>query len=71
MTEIHRISKTAACRTPVEFVMNPQAVHAGPPMKILIVKDRPSAGGGIHNYYNAIGKYLGVAPHYTEVGRQY
>lgn len=40
-------------------------------MKILIIRDRPSAGGGIHNYYNAIGKYLGVAPHYTEVGRPY
>ncbi|HWC59897.1 MAG TPA: glycosyltransferase [Verrucomicrobiae bacterium] len=45
--------------------------HAGSRTTLLIVRDRPSAGGGIYNYYQAIGKYQGTAPQYTDVGRSY
>jgi glycosyltransferase involved in cell wall biosynthesis len=38
-------------------------------MKVIIVRDRASSGGGIYNYYQAIGKYLSAQVHYTEVGR--
>ena len=38
-------------------------------MKVIIVRDRASSGGGIYNYYEAIGKYLSATVHYTEVGR--
>jgi glycosyltransferase involved in cell wall biosynthesis len=53
--------------------MNSPAGHAHPEsrMTVLIVRDRPSSGGGIYNYYEAIGKYLGTSTHYTEVGRPY
>ncbi len=38
---------------------------------LLIVRDRPSSGGGIYNYYQAIGKYQSTVPQYTDVGRPY
>jgi glycosyltransferase involved in cell wall biosynthesis len=38
---------------------------------VVVVRDRPSAGGGIYNYYEAIGKYFTPRPEYTDVGRPY
>ncbi|MCX6865353.1 MAG: glycosyltransferase, partial [Verrucomicrobia bacterium] len=40
-------------------------------MKIVIVRDRESAGGGIFNYYRAISKHLSVAHELVDVGRSY
>jgi glycosyltransferase involved in cell wall biosynthesis len=40
-------------------------------MKIVIVRDRESAGGGIFNYYRAISKHLSVAHDLVDVGRSY
>jgi glycosyltransferase involved in cell wall biosynthesis len=38
---------------------------------VVIVRDRPSSGGGIYNYYEAICRYLRTDTHITEVGRPY
>jgi len=40
-------------------------------MKVLIVKDRPSAGGGIVNYYKSIDKYLTVDVKYINIGKAF
>ncbi|KJJ84766.1 glycosyltransferase [Candidatus Omnitrophus magneticus] len=40
-------------------------------MKILIVKDRNSAGGGIVNYYNALKKYFTLNIKFNDVGRPF
>jgi glycosyltransferase involved in cell wall biosynthesis len=40
-------------------------------MSVVIVRDRESAGGGIHNYYRAIGGYLTVAHEFVDVGRSH
>jgi glycosyltransferase involved in cell wall biosynthesis len=40
-------------------------------MKVLIVKDRQSAGGGIVNYFNAIDGYFTVKVRYITVGRPF
>lgn len=37
--------------------------------RIIIVRDRPAAGGGICNYYNAIGKHLTSNVHYSDIGQ--
>lgn len=37
--------------------------------RILIVRDRPSAGGGIFNYYQAIGKHMDATVHFVDVGK--
>jgi glycosyltransferase involved in cell wall biosynthesis len=39
------------------------------PLKIIIVRDRESSGGGIVNYYRAVGPLLEVKVRYCEVGR--
>lgn len=36
---------------------------------LLIVRDRPSSGGGIFNYYNSIAKHLKAKTYFTDVGR--
>jgi glycosyltransferase involved in cell wall biosynthesis len=38
-------------------------------IKVLIVRDRKSAGGGIHGYFQAIQPHLNVAFRYCDVGR--
>jgi glycosyltransferase involved in cell wall biosynthesis len=40
-------------------------------MRIVIVRDRESAGGGIYNYYRAIGRHLTVAHEFVDVGRSH
>jgi len=45
--------------------------HADSRTSLLIVRDRPSAGGGIYNYYQAIGRYQSTSPQYSDVGRSY
>lgn len=37
--------------------------------RILIVRDRPSAGGGIFNYYCALAKHLSLPVHFVDVGK--
>lgn len=39
--------------------------------RILIVRDRESAGGGIYNYYAAISPYLDIDSTYCDVGRSH
>ena len=51
--------------------MNPGDAVPKNRMKVIIVRDRPSSGGGICNYYNAIGRHLVAKPHFTDVGRPY
>lgn len=38
-------------------------------MTVIIVRDRPSAGGGIFNYYNAIAKHLTSKAHFVGIGK--
>jgi len=38
-------------------------------MTVVIVRDRPSSGGGIFNYYNAIAKHLASKVHFVGVGK--
>ena len=40
-------------------------------MRVVIVRDRESAGGGIHNYYRAIGRHLSVDHGFVDVGRSH
>lgn len=40
-------------------------------MRIVIVRDRESAGGGIYNYYRAIGGHLSVTHDLVDVGRSH
>lgn len=40
-------------------------------ISVLIARDRPSAGGGIFNYYDSISKHLAGKIHYADVGRPY
>ena len=40
-------------------------------MKVLIVKDRPSAGGGIVTYYDTLKDYFTVQVDYAVIGRPY
>jgi glycosyltransferase involved in cell wall biosynthesis len=40
-------------------------------LKVIIVRDRESAGGGIHNYYCAIHPYLSVSHEFLDVGRSH
>ena len=40
-------------------------------MRIVIVRDREAAGGGIHNYYCAVCKYLSVSHELLDVGRSH
>ena len=39
------------------------------PMRVVIVRDRISAGGGIHNYYQTVSKHLTVQHGFVNVGR--
>ncbi len=41
----------------------------GNTIQVLIVRDREAAGGGIFNYYQAVGKYLGIGYECVDVGR--
>jgi glycosyltransferase involved in cell wall biosynthesis len=38
-------------------------------MRVLIVRDRASSGGGIYNYYQAVTRHLGVRHCFADVGR--
>lgn len=38
-------------------------------LSVVVVRDRPSAGGGICNYYDAISKHLENEVHFVDVGR--
>ena len=38
-------------------------------MRVIIVRDRASSGGGIHNYYQAVTRHLGVRHRFVDVGR--
>ena len=38
-------------------------------MRILIVRDRASSGGGIYNYYQAVTRHLGLRHRFVDVGR--
>jgi len=40
-------------------------------MRVLIVRDRASSGGGIYNYYQAVTKHLGVRHRFVDVGRSH
>ena len=40
-------------------------------MRVLIVRDRASSGGGIYNYYQAVRCHLGVSHRFVGVGRPY
>ena len=40
-------------------------------MRVLIVRDRPSVGGGIVSYYDALDDYFAAGVAYTPVGRPY
>lgn len=40
-------------------------------MKVLIVRDRKSAGGGIVNYYNTVNDYFNIDVDYAPIGRPY
>lgn len=44
---------------------------AEPKISVLVARDRPSAGGGIFNYYTSISRHLTNKTDYVDVGRPY